>query len=138
MPSRAELVAEARTYLETPFHHQGRVKGTGIDCAGVLANLVNFMGYDVRERTNYGQSGNADLFLDGLRKVMVHVDEDEQILPGDFLLFPRGPGDYHGSVATDPGRMLHAWADRGKVVEHSMGRRWMRKLHSVWRFPELR
>jgi cell wall-associated NlpC family hydrolase len=30
---RAAVVAEARSWLGTPFHHQGRVKAAGVDCA---------------------------------------------------------------------------------------------------------
>ena len=33
---RDDIVAAAREYLDTPFVHQGRVKGVGIDCAGDL------------------------------------------------------------------------------------------------------
>ena len=34
---RAAVVAEARSWLCTPYHHMGRVKGAGVDCATLLA-----------------------------------------------------------------------------------------------------
>ena len=31
--SRNTVVAEACTWLHTPYHHRGRLKGIGVDCA---------------------------------------------------------------------------------------------------------
>jgi cell wall-associated NlpC family hydrolase len=36
---RAAVVAEARAWLRTPYHHMGRVKGAGVDCATLLAEI---------------------------------------------------------------------------------------------------
>jgi cell wall-associated NlpC family hydrolase len=36
---RAAVVAEARSWLRTPYHHMGRVKGAGVDCATLLAEI---------------------------------------------------------------------------------------------------
>ncbi len=36
---RAAVVAEARAWLRTPYHHMGRVKGAGVDCATLLAEV---------------------------------------------------------------------------------------------------
>ena len=30
---RARIVAEAMTWLGTPYHHRGKLKGIGVDCA---------------------------------------------------------------------------------------------------------
>lgn len=35
MTTRADIVRVARSYLETPFHHMGRLPGVGLDCVGV-------------------------------------------------------------------------------------------------------
>ena len=36
---RRAVVAEARAWLRTPYHHMGRVKGAGVDCATLLAEV---------------------------------------------------------------------------------------------------
>ncbi|HEY3919460.1 MAG TPA: hypothetical protein VGL83_16850 [Stellaceae bacterium] len=36
---RAAVIAEARAWLGTPYHHMGRVKGAGVDCATLLAEV---------------------------------------------------------------------------------------------------
>ena len=33
---RDSIVAEARTWLDTPYLHQGRRKGHGVDCLGLV------------------------------------------------------------------------------------------------------
>ena len=38
-PERAAVVACARQWLRTPYHHRGRVKGAGVDCAMLLAEV---------------------------------------------------------------------------------------------------
>ena len=35
-----EAVAEAMTWLGTPHHHQGRVKGVGVDCGNSMIQLI--------------------------------------------------------------------------------------------------
>ena len=36
---RAAVMACARAWLRTPYHHRGRVKGAGVDCAMLLAEV---------------------------------------------------------------------------------------------------
>src|SRR4051794_8469193 len=42
---RVAIVTEAETWLGTPFHHQGRVKGAGVDCAMLLAEVYHRCGF---------------------------------------------------------------------------------------------
>jgi cell wall-associated NlpC family hydrolase len=44
MTTRADIVAEARSYIGTPFHHQGRLKGVGVDCAGLPLCIARTFG----------------------------------------------------------------------------------------------
>src|SRR5581483_8673074 len=36
---RLHAIAEAESFIGTPFHHQGRLKGVGVDCAYLLAEV---------------------------------------------------------------------------------------------------
>lgn len=42
--SRADIVAQARAYIGTPFHHMGRQPGVGLDCAGLLVCVARALG----------------------------------------------------------------------------------------------
>ena len=41
---RAVVTAEAATWLRTPYHHMGRVKGGGTDCLMLLAGVYEAAG----------------------------------------------------------------------------------------------
>jgi cell wall-associated NlpC family hydrolase len=44
MTRREQVVAEAVTWLRTPYHHMGRVKGGGTDCLMLLAEVYHAVG----------------------------------------------------------------------------------------------
>ena len=44
MRQRAAVVAEAETWLGTPYHHEARIKGHGVDCAQVLIGVFANVG----------------------------------------------------------------------------------------------
>jgi cell wall-associated NlpC family hydrolase len=44
MATRAEIIAEARTWLKTPWRHQGRLKGIGCDCVGHIVCVPRALG----------------------------------------------------------------------------------------------
>ncbi len=41
---RADIVAEARMHIGTPWRHQGRLPGHGLDCAGLLIVVARALG----------------------------------------------------------------------------------------------
>ena len=41
---RAAAVKEAKTWIGTPFHHAARVKGAGVDCLMLLAEVYERAG----------------------------------------------------------------------------------------------
>ena len=38
-------VQEAITWLGTPYHHQGRVKGVGVDCGTLICEVHKKIGF---------------------------------------------------------------------------------------------
>src|SRR5256714_15301219 len=44
MSQRRRVVAEAETWLQTPYHHMGRIKGGGTDCLMLLAEVYEAAG----------------------------------------------------------------------------------------------
>ena len=43
MATGLDVVRMARTWLGTPYHHQGRVKGAGVDCGGLVIGVARFL-----------------------------------------------------------------------------------------------
>ena len=44
MTTRADVVRVAREWVNTPFHHRARVKGIGVDCAGLPIEVCRELG----------------------------------------------------------------------------------------------
>lgn len=72
--TRFELITELRTWEKTPWRHQGRMKGLGVDCIGLALAAADLAGM-IRGRSeielgippNYGRiphMGNFKAFLD--------------------------------------------------------------------------
>ncbi len=79
------MVAEARSWLGTPYVHQGRVKGAGVDCAGLVICVGHALGL-----TEFDADGYARL-PDGWRLMALceaHMDRIgvDEIAPGDVVL----------------------------------------------------
>ena len=36
---KKQIIQTARQWLDTPYHHQARVKGVGVDCIGLVIGV---------------------------------------------------------------------------------------------------
>jgi cell wall-associated NlpC family hydrolase len=126
----------ARSYLGTPFHHQAREKGVGIDCIGLLVGVAQEMGWPIDDVTDYSRDPDGKSLIANLRSQLDPVPIGEQV-DGDVAVFwmvrPHLPA--HVGILTKRG-VVHTYAKIGKVVEHGMGSIWSKRLHSVWRYRE--
>lgn len=116
------IVEAARRCIDTPYHHQARKPGVGLDCVGLVVctgQAVGALGagFDVR-----GYSRVPDGF-----SLMHHLDEQLDAIeradmrPGDVVCvaFDGYPqhigvlGDYaHGGLS-----IIHASSSAGRVIE---------------------
>ena len=125
---RAAVVAEARTWIGTPYHHAADVKGRqgGVDCAMLLVRVYCDLGlvekFDPRPYT---------------RDWMLHRDEERYLGfllaraelveapgPGDVILFRVGRCYAHGGIVTktEPLTIVHAFASARWVLEDVVDR----------------
>ena len=47
------IVDKSREYLNTPFHHQGRVKYHGVDCVGLIICTFRELGINIEDVQGY-------------------------------------------------------------------------------------
>lgn len=131
-----EIAALARTWLGTPFRHQGR-GAAGLDCVGLVLVVAQRLGLfaDLDPR-DYGRIPDGQTLAAGCAR---HLAPAPQPAAGDVLLlrFAAAPqhlaiaGDYpHGGLS-----IIHAWAVARRVVEHRLDALWSARIVSAWRFP---
>lgn len=129
------MIAAARACLGTPFHHQGRQPGVGLDCIGLVIVALDAIGRKVADRTDYGRRPDGQSLVNALlQHGACAVDE---IRAGDVLLFRYDHQPQHVALAIDSAHMIHAFAPARAVVETAVGDYWLRRLVGVYRFKFL-
>lgn len=131
MVTREQIVAEARTWLKTPFRHQGRVRGVGVDCAGVVVGVAHALGLSTFDHTGYGREPHGGMLKRLLDAHLDRVTGEPQ--PGDVLLmrFEREP--QHLAIVSDLG-IIHAYERVGRCVEHGLDEVWRRRIVRAYSF----
>jgi cell wall-associated NlpC family hydrolase len=119
MLTTAEVIAEARKLIGTPWVHQ-HSGPDAVDCGGFLRLLHRVSGRGEIEVQPYGRAPDGTL-LDILGRYADRVPRHEA-QPGDIAVFDFGLGPQHVGLIGDykGGRLslIHADMIRGRVVEH--------------------
>lgn len=127
------LVAEAREWVDTPFHASQRCKQVGADCIGVVGGAALACGVTSIEIPRaYPLRANGTL-QPYLEKHLVRVAVAQ---PGDVLLMSFEDEPHH--VALFCGNtIIHAYAQVKKCVEQPIDDFWWDKTRAIYRFKEL-
>lgn len=143
MTAAERIVAEASTWLGTPYRHQGSRKGVGCDCLGLVRGVWREVYCTDAEApgpyaADWAETGEGDPLVEAARR---HCGEKVglQVMAGDLLLFrirPRLPARHCG-IALSPDRFLHAYQGHS-VVSSPLDPHWRRRLCGVFSFPERR
>jgi cell wall-associated NlpC family hydrolase len=138
------FLAVARSWIDTPWSHQGACKGKdgGVDCVGFPYAVFSELGYELPELPNYDRNPKGEQLLhhlDRYAKVLGVIAESfswsdryegkiidrssllEQLQPGDIMVYsakyqcpPR-----HLALRTEIGKIHATW--RHGVREVSLG-----------------
>jgi cell wall-associated NlpC family hydrolase len=118
MSQRSLVVAEAETWLRTPYHHMGRVKGAGTDCLMLLAEVYEAAGVVAHVDVpfyppDWNLHREAERYLEGLMSFAREIDGPPK--RGDVAIFKFGRCFAHGVIVVCWPRLIHAWCDAGVV-----------------------
>ena len=148
---RAAVVAEARAWLRTPYHHMGRVKGAGADCATLLAEVFARAGVvppvaipfyppdwhlhrDAERYLGFVLEHAVELsaFSSPLSAPEKNLTADSRelraVLPADIALWRFGRCFSHGAIVIDWPLVIHAYAGKGCVLEDASRARWLAQI----------
>jgi cell wall-associated NlpC family hydrolase len=123
---RAAVLANAMTFIGTPYHHAARVKGGGVDCATFLCMAFEEIGLESpivldKYQPDWFLMRNDERYLDKLLSRAVEITE-QQALAADIVLYQFGRCFAHGGIIIDPGwpMIIHAY-HRARYVTISEG-----------------
>ncbi len=140
MQSIAKQVEQkAREYVATRWHHQGRVKGVGVDCIGLVICVASDLGLGDFSAEGYGRLPTGGRLRAGLTDAFDTVAIAD-MQPGDVVLMRFAGEPQHVAILSDMGGrlgMIHAHAAMRKVVEHGLDDVWRSRIVAVFRFKEV-
>lgn len=117
---RAAIVAEARSWLNTPYHHAAQIKGVGCDCAMFPAAVYHAMGLiGEPEFESYPQDWNLHRSEERYLSMVETMARPVTGLPeaGDFVLWRWGRCFAHGAIVSQWPGIIHAVRGQGVVID---------------------
>jgi len=143
------IIDAARTWLGTPFRHQGRAKGQWVDCIGLVIGVAKETNLVVKDfdYCGYGQLPVPTAMEKALDENMIRVAPGAE-RPGDvpWMSDPiYGGQPRHLGILTDCGTIIHAHSRvgnaarkaAGRVVEQRMDDNLKRRVRRYYRFRAL-
>jgi NlpC/P60 family putative phage cell wall peptidase len=123
---RRQVIAAAQSWLGTPYHHMGRLKGVGCDCLTLLAAVYHEVGIVPAIEIpfyppDWHLHRSAERYLEGLLEYAREVDPIEipgsspGTEPGNIAVFRFGRCFAHGAIVISWPRVIHAWNGLGVV-----------------------
>ncbi len=147
------VVTQARTWLGTKYHHQGRLKQSvvcsgGVDCIGLVIGIINELeicdsrGYLLSKYdcSNYSMSPQTTKLAECFS---LYLDEVAiaDITPGDILLFKLWKAPQHVGIVSDYPTggfgLIHCNSTSGSVIEQPLSSTWIRMITNAYRFRNL-
>lgn len=135
---RKEICEETRTHLGTPYHHQGRLKKIGEDCAGVIFNVARAVNrYKGGDYTDYSMLPDGYRMQNTLRTYAGKEKSINDMQAGDILLMRFATDPQHLAILVEDGYIIHSYLRMGKVVKEQVKQYIDNKqVISVFEFPE--
>ena len=132
-----KIASCALEYVGTPYIHQGRKKGVGVDCAGLIVCVLQDLGlYQGGDITDYTMNPDGFLLQHTLDKHLKKVNKEE-LQNGDILLFKFLNNPQHLAFYISDDYMVHSYNDlEYKVIYHRLDSKWLKRLVAVYRVEE--
>lgn len=146
-----QLIMQARTWIGTKYHHQGRLKKSsrgpgGVDCIGLVIGVIDELGIQDGEGNplsqhdefNYSMYPERGRLVGSISKYLREVPS-EQMREGDVLLFKFFNDPQHVGLLTHYPTggfgLIHCTSSSAQVVEQPFSGGLRRMLTHVYRFP---
>jgi cell wall-associated NlpC family hydrolase len=133
MVTRKEFVDEARSWLDTPYQHQGRLKGVGVDCIGLLVCVAHTLGLSTADMRDYGRRPDGRL-----RPMLEAHLEPVPVLDAqaaDVALFAWQAVPIHVGILTAPDHVIHAYLPNRKVIETRIDEKMRAQMAFAYHIP---
>lgn len=144
MISRDDIVAEARSWLGTPYRHQASMRGAGTDCLGLIRGVWRSLYGQEPEAVpaytaDWSETTGEEVVLSAASRWLRAKPLSSNDI-GDVIVFrmrSTGVAKHLGLTASRQGMtsFVHAYTDHG-VIETPLSTPWQRKIVGRFEFPQ--
>lgn len=141
MTTREQIVAEARRWLGTRWHHQASLRGVGTDCIGLIVGVARALGIKEAAQfdacdwiAGYGREPDPEMLR---RACSVFLVPCRTPCPGDILLLRFLGEPQHFALVSAPDYMIHAYAQARRVVENRIDDVWGGRIVGAYSYRGL-
>jgi NlpC/P60 family putative phage cell wall peptidase len=143
--TRAQIVAEARRWLGTPYRHQASCIGAGVDCLGLVRGVWRALYGAEPERVapytpDWAEALGEETLLKAARRHLMEIAPGAA-RQGDVLLFRMALGApaKHAAIVTEAAggkarRIIHAYWGKA-VCETQLVPWWERRIAAGFQLP---
>lgn len=140
---RAAIVAEAKSWIGTPYHPNGKVKGAGVNCAQFafcVGRNAGVLGAETPEPRWYtpqlAANSKEERLIAYIKAYGATEIPEGQVAPGDVVAYKSGLSHGHLAIVIDWPRIIHvlpgAGCQMGNVDEGRLAA-FSRRYFTLWR-----
>ncbi|MBU3640021.1 NlpC/P60 family protein [Polynucleobacter sp. AP-RePozz3-80-G7] len=112
------ILKEAYSWMGTPYHVHGRIKGAGVDCATLLCEVYETVGLIPHVDPGYYTPDwhlhrAEEKYLGWLYQYGTEIDKPE---PGDVAIWKIGRCFSHGAIVVNETTIIHSHLGQGVVL----------------------
>lgn len=138
MITAQDVYEEARTWVGTRWHHQGRTHA-GIDCVGLLVVVARSLGIPLTDYLGYRTQPDSKVLMSHLQSNFVAASNGDR-KPGRIAVLRDSRFPLHvGILSWHRGavHLIHARAERRSVIEEPLLEvpHGLHAIHSLIEFP---
>lgn len=139
--TRDIVINKALEYVETPYKHQGRKKGIGVDCVGLIIGVATELNiFDLNnDNTSYRMIPDGNLLMKKARENLVEKNindlENGDVLVMTFDLYPQHFAFYYKKNNEE--FIIHSYSKIKKVLVQRYDQSWKDKTQFAFSFKEL-
>jgi cell wall-associated NlpC family hydrolase len=116
---RLTVVGEALSWLNTPYHHMGRLKGVGVDCGMFFVEVMEAVGvidhYVPEAYPPDWHLHRGEQVYRGHVEKLGFVKVEREPLPGDLVLYQFGRCSSHGAIVLAWPYVIHSYVNMGVI-----------------------
>lgn len=127
LAQRQAVIEVAKTWLRTPYRHMARIKGAGVDCLTLLAEVYHEAGLIEKVQIPYYPQDfmhhrDTERYLTGLLEYTQEVQEPKM---GDIALWKFGRVFSHAAIVVEWPIVIHAYVARNVTIEDASAAAWL-------------